>query len=224
MNSKLKAVASRKFFETAMKIMQETKIRDKFITFILLACTVGVVSAGITLIVRGQNAYLNTSSQNLSLLAELVANNCTASLAFDDSRDAEETLNLLKSDNSVVFCCIYDKRGKIFASYHRDGVKNEAQLSKLFGPIYSSSFYDGKITILKPLVLNDEIVGTIRLLADLNPICVTFKRDTATIIAVQFFVSLAFMFLLYALVDKNLKKIMNSVKKPVKQTSKVVES
>ncbi len=206
-----------------MKIMQETKIRDKFITFILLACTIGAVSAGVTLIVWGQNAYLHTSSQNLSTLVELLANNCTASLAFDDSKDAVETLNLLKSDNSVVFCCVYDKRGKIFASYHRDGTRNEAQLSQLFGSIYDSSFYDGKITILKPLVLNDEVIGTIRLLADLNPICVTFKRDTATVIVVQLFASLAFMFLLYAAVEKNLKKIMNSFKKSSKQICRVIE-
>jgi two-component system sensor histidine kinase/response regulator len=82
-------------------------------TALLLACSAltafTVVNTRQRLIVR------------INLVADVVASNSTAAIAFDDSRAAGETLAALRSDPYVVGAQIYDIKGHPFASYLRQG-------------------------------------------------------------------------------------------------------
>jgi signal transduction histidine kinase/CheY-like chemotaxis protein len=59
--------------------------------------------------------------QNLQSLAELLAYNLQAPLAFEDLRSADVTLESLRFEEAVVFGSILSPRGEVIASYRRPG-------------------------------------------------------------------------------------------------------
>src|SRR5919202_3266367 len=61
--------------------------------------------------------FRETLKSQLTALGEIVAANSTAALAFDSVEDADETLNALQPNRHIVAACLYDKQGKLFATY-----------------------------------------------------------------------------------------------------------
>jgi diguanylate cyclase len=56
---------------------------------------------------------------NLDTLAEVVGQNSTAALMFDDKPAAREMLEALRTEPSVVSACLYSPAGALFAEYRR---------------------------------------------------------------------------------------------------------
>jgi uncharacterized membrane protein affecting hemolysin expression len=187
------------------------------IAVFIVVCTLTLACAGTIFIVRGQTIYLEKTSKSLSTLAELIAVNSKAALTFQDPKDAEEILNTLRNEPSVVFGSVYNRRGQVLATYHRDDTSHENhQSGSLLSP-YTSGFGNDSLTVLRVIVLDDEIIGTVRLQADLNPMFVMLKRDTTTVIILLLFMSWGFMLLIYSSVKKSIKSILN----PAKNDNKV---
>src|SRR6266853_1298003 len=62
-------------------------------------------------------AFRQTTVRHLSTLGEVIAQNSTAALAFENRDDAKETLDSLKAEPHVVAGALYDKDGKLFSEY-----------------------------------------------------------------------------------------------------------
>src|SRR5437870_2398615 len=54
---------------------------------------------------------------DLTTKAEIVGANCNGALAFDNATDATQTLEALSSQPHILTGAIFDKAGKLFASY-----------------------------------------------------------------------------------------------------------
>jgi len=65
--------------------------------------------------------FRQTTVRQLSTLAEVVADNSTAALAFENHNDAKEILNSLKAEKHIVSAALYDREGKLFSQYPADG-------------------------------------------------------------------------------------------------------
>jgi hypothetical protein len=195
-----------------MSIFQGATIKDKLIAAIVVVYTLALVCAGTIFIVRGQTAFLETTSKHLSTLAEMIATNSKASLAFEDPKDAEETLKTLRNEPSIVLGAIYTRRGRALAMYHRDNTDRESGQTDFTQFPCSSNFDEGLLTVLKVVVLDNEIIGAVRLRADLNPMFVMLKRDTTTAVVLLLLMSWGFMLLIYSSVRKSIRSITNSVK------------
>jgi hypothetical protein len=190
-----------------MSISHDTTIKDKMTAAIVAICTLVLACAGTILIVCGQTAFLETTSNHLSTLAEMIATNSKASLAFEDAKDALETLKILRNEPSIVLGSIYTRRGQVLAAYYRDNTGCESNQTNLAQLTCSSGFDDGFLTALRTVVLDNEIIGAVWLRADLNPIFVMLKRDTTTAIVLLLFVSWGFMLLIYSSVKKSIRSI-----------------
>ncbi len=195
-----------------MSTFRETTTKDKLIAAIVVVYTLALVCAGTIFIVRGQTAFLETTSKNLSTLAEMIAINSKASLAFEDPKDAEETLKTLRNEPSIVLAAIYTRRGRTLATYHRDDTYCGAGQTDFAQFPSSSNFEDGFLTVLRVVVLDNEIIGAVRLRADMNPMFVMLKRDTTTIVVILLLASWGFMLLIYSSVRKSIRSVANSVK------------
>ena len=57
------------------------------------------------------------AARQLSTLGEVIATNSTAVLAFDNPKDAREVLGALRAERHIVAACLYDKNGRLFATY-----------------------------------------------------------------------------------------------------------
>ncbi|MGC2300351.1 MAG: diguanylate cyclase [Acidobacteriaceae bacterium] len=116
-------------------------------------------------------AYDSVSSheqlQNrLSTLANIVGQNSTAALLFDDRAAAMEVLQALQAEGSVVSACLYGQTGLLFAEYQRTrGVHDCAwQLDQRHAAT------PGYATVSRTVERDGDFAGTLYLKSDLKEI------------------------------------------------------
>ena len=196
-----------------MLVMQNISIKDKLILIIMLTCITGLVLAGAAFIGWEWSTFRSNMVQTVSTQAEMIAENCKASLAFQDAKDAEKTLSALHVEPSIVFGCVYTKDGKFFATYYRDFAEIKVHPSKFMESGYS--FGEGFLTVFKPIVLDSATIGIVCLRSDLHPMYAMLKRNIGTIIAVLFLSSFVAF-----LVSSQLQKVIS---RPILSLAKVAK-
>jgi signal transduction histidine kinase len=155
--------------------VQNMAIKRKLIAIVMLTCIMALILVGSAFLFWEWRGLRNNLLENLSTQAGITAENSKAALTFEDVEDAQETLKALKANSSIVFACVYKKDGTVFASY----AKNEADKERLMiasrrqGNITSG----GLLTIFKPIVLDDETIGTVCLRCDLGPMYTALRRN-----------------------------------------------
>ncbi len=198
-----------------MLTMQNISIKHKLILITMLTCVVALLSAAAGFIVWEWTAFRRTMVQNLSTQAEMIAENCKASLAFQDAKDAEKTLSALHVEPSIVFGCVYTKEGKFFATYYRDFAETKVHPSEFMENGYS--FGEGYLTVFRPIVLDGATIGTVCLRSDMNPMYAMLKSNIFIIIAVLLFASLVAY-----LVSTRIQRIISSPILSLADVAKVI--
>jgi len=171
-----------------MPIMRNIAIKHKLILIIMLTCISALLLAGTAFIVWEWSSLRQAIVQNLSTQAAMIADNCKAALAFKDIEDAKGTLKALHVEPSIVFGGVYTGSGEYFAGYYRDRIDSSVRPSELKKAGYC--FEGGFLTVYKPIILDEETIGTVCLRSDLRPMSVMLKRNAGIIIAVVLIVSL----------------------------------
>ena len=135
---------------------------------------IGVVVADTVLVRRDlQNG--------LVALSEIIADNSTGALAFNDPRSAGETLSALRARPHLLSACIYSPKGELFARYIREGTLAGC------APVHAgkdSRFGPDNVAVSRPIVLNGRPIGTLVLLSDLGEISERMKLDSALLLGV----------------------------------------
>ncbi len=156
-----------------MSLMRNISIRHKLTAIIMLTCAVILLLAITVFIVWAQINSRHNLIRDLSAHAAMIGDNCKAALAFEDAKQAKETLSALHVQESIVFGCIHTPNGDVFASYYRDKngttterVDREVDISKI--PKDSHIFAGGLLTVSKGIVLDGEIIGTVYLQDDMR--------------------------------------------------------
>jgi len=134
-------------------------IKYKLILITMATCITVLLIAGVVLIGGEWISLRKETIQNLSSQAEIMADNCRASVAFKDSKDAAETLRSLHVDDSIIFGCIYTPDRKVFTSYYRDFADAKVRPPEIRGT--GHYFSNNILTVFKPIVLDDDIIGTV---------------------------------------------------------------
>jgi PAS domain S-box-containing protein len=158
----------------------------------MLACITGLALAGSVFILLEQNTYRNNLIRVLSTRAAILAENCKSSLAFQDAKDAENVLQALHVDSSLMSGAIFDDKDERFASYYRD-----SSISKITPAKFKEktvAFNNDSLMIATPVVLDNVTIGTIYLQSDLNYLRESMKRGIQ-IMAAVIFLSLLAVFL-----------------------------
>jgi len=151
----------------------------------MVTCIAVLLLAGGTLIIWQWSNLRQTMVRNLSTQAAMIADNCKAALAFEDVEDAETILKAFKAESSVVFGCIYNNEGELFATYYRGGSDSMTNLSKFQEKGYG--FDEGFLTVFEPIILDGETIGIVCIRSDLEPMRMILRRNTEIIIAVLLF-------------------------------------
>ena len=98
----------------------DTPIGRKLTTIILVTSTAALLFSCAAFFTYEYFAFRQGALRDLETLANIVAANSTAALAFDSPEDARETLRALKAEREIVAASLYDPDGKLFASYPED--------------------------------------------------------------------------------------------------------
>ncbi len=103
---------------------------------------------------------------NAEIMAQVLGENSTAALSFNDAQAAGEMLQALKAQRAIAGACIYSARGAVFATYRR------ADLRRPFvpPPLPRSDrawFQNGKLLTFRTIYLEGQPIGVIYLESDL---------------------------------------------------------
>ena len=164
-------------------------IKQKLIAIVMLTCMLALTVVGSACVFWEWQGLRNNLVEKLLTEAQITADNCKAALTFEDAGDAEKTLKALKADLSIVFGCAYKKNGDVFVSYAR----TEAEKTQLAIPVKKPGheFSNHLLTVFEPIVLDNEMIGTVCLRSDLSPMYAALKRNTENTTAALLLAALA---------------------------------
>ncbi len=141
-----------------MKLIRLLHLRTKLIASILLTSVLAVVLTSLALVSYDRYYQIKNVSEDMRILADVVANRSTAALVFADTHQAEANLTALGENPNVIMACIYDSGGEVFALHHF------TQLDQKPCPVnatHSAMAIDDNIEIFAPIELDGLVVGTL---------------------------------------------------------------
>jgi PAS domain S-box-containing protein len=160
-------------------------LRGKIMLVTMVSSIAALLLTGVSLISFDQVSYQASLTRRSGVLADIVALNSTASLAFQDPQAAMDVLQALRVESAVVSATIYDQDGLVFAVYHRDA-------SVDFVPPGVGELVEGasnaRLTLLRTIALDGDRIGTLYLesdLAELESRLATFGGITAVVLVLS---------------------------------------
>lgn len=171
-----------------MKISFGHTIRKKLIVIIMTICVASLIVAGAAFTIWSQYSFRDKMISSLMVQAEMTAQNCSAALVFDSTKDAEKLLSSFQAEQSVANCCIYNAEGKHFASYAREAHSEQDRMVLQQEGYRLDARY---LTVFKPIMLEGEQIGTVVLRSTLDPLNANFRTNSAIVIGIMIVTSLA---------------------------------
>lgn len=146
-----------------MRFITDVSIQKKLIRVIMLTSGIALALACVLFAIYNFAMFRIGEVRELTSLAEIVGNNSSAALVFDDSQTAKDILNSLQMDDRIEAAAVYDKNEKIFASFNDNQSEPNVFLSKSNSSV--NSFTIQKLDIELPIRLHGETIGTIRIIS-----------------------------------------------------------
>lgn len=143
----------------------------------LISVTTSVTAlliAAAALFLYGKIAYERQTILRIRTLAQVVGDNSTAALTFNDREVAEGVLSALVNDRGILIAAVYDADGKVFAQFRRN--ENPAVT------IPASPMPEGNrrgphsIGVCLPVTLEEETIGNVHIEYSLRPMYAYLAR------------------------------------------------
>ncbi len=150
-----------------MHFFRDMPIKQKLLAIIMSVTATAMLVSGVGIVVADSVLFRSALERDISALAQIVADNSTAALAFDDPRTATETLASLKARPHLVAACIYRTDGTPFARYVHPGLSAQCPPGNAADQLL---FTSAGLMIRRPIALNQRRIGTLVLLYDLGEI------------------------------------------------------
>ncbi len=174
-----------------MRVFQNMSVRWKQKWIIMLTSGLALLLACLAIIIYDAIAFRREIVESVSSLAEVVGNNTTAAIDFDDASAAEQTLAALRGEPNIIYACLRLVDGRVFAHYGRDESLTPPAL-----PVVRSEHHEftaNHLYLARPVVQGAEAIGMIELVANLDGFRERLWRYAA-IVAIVFAGSLLLAF------------------------------
>lgn len=163
-------------------------ITRKLMTVTLLTSGIVLALTSGTFLVYELVTFRQSMVRSLSTLAQAIAANSTAALAFENADDAAEVLSALRADPHVVAAALYDQKGALFASYVNPALGQPPL------PLHSERdgyrFEPTALVLHQPVVIESRRLGTLYLQSDLGAMYQRFTLYGGMVLGVVAVVSL----------------------------------
>lgn len=148
-----------------MRRLSQWSIKDKLTAIVMLTSVTTLFFTGICFLAYEFYTTPQTVATNMESLANVVGNNSTAALTFDDSSAAEDTLNGLRATPTIVWAHLYTKEGQPFVSFQRDGSQAPVPSCVQFAGFQRVERF---VELCRKIELRNQVVGAISLRSDLS--------------------------------------------------------
>lgn len=100
-------------------MLRNVPIRRKMMLMLMITSGSVLLLTCMAFITYEHHEFRRHAVSNITTLAKVLATNSTAALAFDNTDDANDVLQVLKAEPSIVAAALYDRNGHLFARYPR---------------------------------------------------------------------------------------------------------
>jgi len=173
-------------------------LRHKLSLFALLTSGLVLLLASSALVTDEILSFRRSMVADMYTLADLASINISASLIFDQKKDSEKALALLRAKNHVQTVQVFDLQGQEFASYLRTGAKPLLATSTAAGyyhyytqetlvasQIPSAHFFKkGHLGVFRPIDFNGERYGTVYIQSDLEELDARLQWAVVVVVGV----------------------------------------
>jgi signal transduction histidine kinase len=155
-------------------------IRLKLIGAILAVSALALILSSSALFAYEWLSLKRNLANDLHTLADVIGINGGVGLVFNNREAMEQTLSSLQAKPNVIFAHAYDRQGKYFASYIRQGARDEYHLDNLIyrfpsdmvgiGPLDKTYdfFFDNHVDIFSPIQVDGDLLGMLYIRSDLR--------------------------------------------------------
>jgi signal transduction histidine kinase len=165
--------------------LRELSIRLKLVLIIMAATGGALLLASAGLIVADFARSRGELAHDLASLADVLAQNSTAALAFDDATAARETLASLAARPAIVAAGLYKPDGRLFAGYRRP--ERRAARRVVLPPrpeLDGNRFERGAFVLFHGVALKGQRIGTVYLRSDLQELYGSLRAQAMSVAAV----------------------------------------
>jgi PAS domain S-box-containing protein len=157
-----------------MRSYLDLSIQHKLQGIVMVISAVALLVASLGFTLYDRSTFLQAKTQDLSAAAKMVGSNSTAALSFGDAQSAREVLSALQAKQNVINACIYNKDGRVFASYSRDAAHSDCALPP--AQTQAAAIVGHNMVLFQPITLSGKSIGTIFIEADLRDLTERLTR------------------------------------------------
>src|SRR5436305_4610231 len=161
-----------------LRVFQRAPIHQKLMLIAMLTTGGALLLAGAALIVFNVVRFKDEMRHDLATLAEVVAQNSTAPLTFQDQTAAVETLRALGARPTITAAALYDRKGRLFAHWSPPGAA--VAFPPRPGPD-DSQFERNALVAFSKVDLKGERIGTVYLRSSLDELYGRVRMQALTV-------------------------------------------
>lgn len=171
-----------------MRPFRDYSINTKLSLLVTLAVGIALSLCGTAFLVHDFHMIRAARVQEYDSLAEVLGANLTAAVVFHDPETAEELLSSLQKQETVEFAVVYDKHGRVFATYGNTHNKDFADVLSLeVGHAFTD---EGHLSFVHEMQQDGERIGTVFLHSHMDDLRAVLIREVELVLVIMI-VSLA---------------------------------
>jgi signal transduction histidine kinase/ActR/RegA family two-component response regulator len=150
----------------APQLLSHLSIKRKLQGIIMLTVTATLVLVCGLLLATFAVGTRRTMKGELELLAQMVGQNSTGALSFNDYESAQSLLQGLRTQPALEAGFLYGADGKVFARYSRS--EEDGTPAPPVPAVYTSTFEANRLIVFEPILMEDQRIGSVCLISDLQ--------------------------------------------------------
>jgi signal transduction histidine kinase len=187
-----------------MTAVTRSSIATKLTWVNMVVTGAALVLAAVALGAYDRASFRASAVRNLSTQGQIAGENCVSALIFNDRSSAQTTLASLSASPNIVSAEIYGRDGQMFAAYRRDAHQSsQAPPAIPAGQNEIQRFGDESISVVRRIIFQDTLFGTIAIGSDYQELNARRNRTTG-IIGVVLMASLLIAFLVSRVLQRSI--------------------
>ncbi|HEV2425791.1 MAG TPA: response regulator [Terriglobia bacterium] len=174
-----------------MRSYRDLSIKRKLQLIITVTAGAALTAACSALLAFDRASQRTWMVNDLGVLADMIGENSTAALAFNDPKAAEEILRGLRARPHLVAAYLYDANGSVFARFRRTGASATAPSA----PIEGVAFESNRLIVVHRITLSGQRLGAVYLESDLDDLRARLERYAGIMVLVVFASSILAFFM-----------------------------
>ncbi len=162
--------------------LRNTSLKHKLVIAFMLTSIGALFLAGIVFVAWEWISLRRAMVIDLSVHSDILADGCKAAISFDDPADANDVLRQMEAVHEIQAVVIYTADQMRFAAYHR--LKVAVPIPEPNDLPEGHVFTGRLLTVARPILLDDERIGTICVVASLDALYARLKQAAITIVGI----------------------------------------